>query len=589
MNIGKIIFVSSLSVVYLCLGLAFTWPLASSFTEKVPNNIVASPQSREWGDHLQIIAGFREHCSAIRSVLTGQPVYQKEFCLGKVQKASSWYIFRNIVFSPYWVHTVINLLFSPSDTTLYNVVVIISFVLTGLIAFLLAFEFIPLTLRQSAGWLAPGIAFLTSMFVVLFPARIHHLLVGHRNGWMIGLFVLLVFLLERALRISGQDNYRSTKYFTASAFTLIFLAFTELFLLLFGWIYVTARIIWYEFIERLPETGVDEQPSIKSRLPGYLLLSAAFGIIFFVVLTENVVRVRPYQAIQYFTPQVSNLFVNNAVEPEYNIFLGTGLVVLFLAAIIWLKKILYIQRNGIDSVFLKLTFFLAMAGLMLLLTLGDHTPFYRFAYDRVPFLQYSRTPARCILLVSPLLAIITCITVSMVVPWISARIGVKGVKGLLILLALITAVSFHPWQAISLTHLPDIPRYASENGKVLFLPFAAGDHQFNSIYEYAISYSSAVMINGYRPFVSSEYDDFSKLYRCKLNSGMFDNTTFKEFLIRFQIRRIIVLEQYFNCHELELSCDGESLPDLEKVKAMLKSAGLEKRWQQEGMDAYMAE
>jgi hypothetical protein len=38
-----------------------------------------------WGDHLNILASFREHSSNLKNVLTGEPLLSKEHCIIDLQ------------------------------------------------------------------------------------------------------------------------------------------------------------------------------------------------------------------------------------------------------------------------------------------------------------------------------------------------------------------------------------------------------------------------------------------------------------------------------------------------------------------------
>jgi hypothetical protein len=93
------------------------------------------------------------------------------------------------------MHTFFNVFFS--DITTYNLVILTSFITTGLASFLLCTEFAKnLHIKRNFRF---WVCLVASLFPTLAPIRIHHLLVGHRNGFLFFVSILLLFLVERQI------------------------------------------------------------------------------------------------------------------------------------------------------------------------------------------------------------------------------------------------------------------------------------------------------------------------------------------------------------------------------------------------------
>ncbi len=225
-----------LFLVYTLLGIIYTYPLISNITHQIPNNLYKEANHTHiWGDHLQVLAGFREHKNNLIDLATNQPIYNKEFCFEDTCTQSRVKTIQNTIFSPYWSHTLLNIFFS--DILTYNFAILLSFITTGFASFLLSKEFIQI--KSNYTFLINLIA---SILPTIAPARIHHLFVGHRNGWLIFIPILIVFLTERILK----KHPKSRLYKGITFILLIFLGYSEQFLLLYSLIYMASRIVWHE-------------------------------------------------------------------------------------------------------------------------------------------------------------------------------------------------------------------------------------------------------------------------------------------------------------------------------------------------------
>ena len=64
MKIKQILKVFLICFIYLILGIVFTYPLINNLNSKIPNNLYKwEAYNHEWGDHLQVVAGFRSEKS----------------------------------------------------------------------------------------------------------------------------------------------------------------------------------------------------------------------------------------------------------------------------------------------------------------------------------------------------------------------------------------------------------------------------------------------------------------------------------------------------------------------------------------------
>jgi hypothetical protein len=542
-----------LFIIYSIIGIIFTYPLVSNFTNSVPNNMyIEADHTYEWGDHLQIIAGFREHKNYLQNLWSGEPLLDKEFCFEGIEDCnlSNFHIAKNLLFSPFWLHTGLNLFFD--DPVVYNLSIVLSFPLVGIVGYLLAEFIVRRRFKFKIGETSIAVlAFLSSLFVVLAPIRIHHLLVGHKNGYMIA-FLLAVFLL-----LEYFFHTRKQKYLWVLLLCFTFLAFSEQFFTYWGLLYIAIRIAWEE-LPKLFERS-------KNKLYTIFLYTFKWVKEYWVVALSSVIAVvinysgkvveisnseiasgRPFSLIEFYSPSSwAYLWTKNILEHEHSVYIGLfGIFVLFGALGLLIRE----WKNNQKNRYIWLISLLAV--FFLVVSLGSLTPVYKILYDYFPGFGLSRTPVRAMFMFYPLLGIIAAFVIGKFVQ------NLKPKKHWMFFLPIFILIifNFKSFQQISLTGLPESVEIPG-NSKVLFLPITEAGHFFNSIYEFQISGANSLMINGYHPYRMNKVIDFEENYAPILNKSAIEGEDIeiihKEILDELEVDRVIVLPRYLNDDRIE--------------------------------------
>lgn len=553
-----------LSSIYLLLGVLFTFPLIQNISTKVPNNLYQNAtHTYEWGDHLQIIAGFNEHKYILRSLLNNDPIYTKEFCLNDIQSCemNNLKFTKQLILSPYWGQTLLNTVFDDVKTN--NIFILSTFVLSGLSSFYLCRYFATKFLTNKSHQFISNleinaIALFGSLFVTLAPSRLHHLFVGHKNGWLVICFVLIILTFELA---RNKSNLTLARFWTfCTAFLLLFLSFTEHFFLYYGLIYLGLRIIHIEVAFILHNS----QLKLLTKKKYYL---QKFSEYMWVIITSLVLIIinyfdklktigestinngRPFEEIIGYSPKFPQFFTNGIFDHELNIYLGIGSLMILSAIVYILFDLL---RNRKCSLFTReFGFFLLFIIFMLLITLGSNTPLYKILYEYLPGFKFSRTPARAILLALPFIGIVSSMLI------IKLRLHFAQLSKLLSLFMIIslnfaTILSLYSFQPISLVSLPN-KVFAQANykeEKILFIPFTDAGNFFGSIYEFNVADYPITTINGYDPFPRTDVLTFENNFKTKLNSGNIDIQLLKDLKDKYGVTKISVLKKYYNSADL---------------------------------------
>lgn len=647
-----------LSILYFTLGILFTYPLIKKITTHIPNNLYTEANhTHEWGDHLQIIAGFNEQGNIVTNMITGEEIYNKEFCLDEVNscKLDNISKIKYSIFSPYWVHSALDIIFT--DTLTYNLSILLSFVATGLSAYILASYFLSMSvIPDSIRDLKKGksvtseipdqvrkdklkflIAFTASLFPVLAPIRIHHLLVGHKNGFLLPLLILMIFWVEKFIK-----NKNKLLYQALISITLLYFSFTESFYVFYGLMFIGLRLVWHEITILLSPHSIrgsiksliidkDKINNIKLLLINYLWFPIATALVFIAkklstlksAQNSTVSDGRPFELIEFYSPKISQLYQNGILEHEHNIYLGMGLLVLLFSFIIVLlsfsrKRESQIKSQRIDSgsksgmtekkftihhsPFAILTFYFLISVFFLLIALGSNTPLYKLMYDYLPTFKFSRTPVRAIFMTFAFLPILFTLIANhlfinksylCVIPDSIRDLSDKVLKkfrinsgitsesiGILfcIIFSLITIISFYPSKPISLTQLPNtqiVNAQIDNNQKVLFLPITDAGNFFGSVYEYYLSTDNYVSMNGYHPLPSNEITKFEENYMERINKGELNKEELNQIINNYQINNFVILKEMVSDNTVEHPFT-ETRPDLKGIEKMFSDSNLEK-------------
>ncbi|MCA9385148.1 hypothetical protein KC717_00705 [Candidatus Dojkabacteria bacterium] len=543
------------TLVYIILGLIFTWPLVTEFSTKVPNNMfIEAEHTYVWGDHIQVYAGFREHKNMIANLAKNKPSLQKEFCYGEVDSECTLTTLESIskiVFSPYWLHTMFNVFFD--DNYVYNLVILASFPLTGIAGLFFVQQIIKKHAQSLSRNFQLVISFIASLFVVLAPIRIHHILVGHRNGWLLAGFLLQLFVVEK---IIDTKKY-NWAWQVVCVLLIVYFAYTERFYMLYGLIYSAARVGWYVvshknnykkavdfFIEGLKK-------SIWVGVAGIAAYIINNGGILNSIGNSDISNGRPLDLITFYSPKLWYIFQRVTLEHEHVIYFGVGPIILLMCGILVIKFLRNWKETNKNFVY-ELVFFLGMSVLFLLISFGTSTPVYEFFYTYVPTFDLSRTPIRAMFLVIPLVSVLTGLLCAYVVQKIQEKEGSVVLQGgILAVMAIAISWSLYSFEPISLIGLPQAYE-VQEGEKIVFVPVTEPGHFFGSLYEFSLSTGNATSVNGYNPFITKEMEEFYKTFGNDLNKRAqqgedIENTfLFKRLEQEYGVTDVILMHEYIS-------------------------------------------
>ncbi|MBD3363268.1 hypothetical protein GF362_06115 [Candidatus Dojkabacteria bacterium] len=552
---------------YAIIGIIFTYPLIKVFNTHVPNNYFQEAEhTNDWGDHVQVIGGFLEHKKTIINFFTNKPIYEKEFCfseieycqVGKGTDISTGWILKKIIFSAYWGQTALNFVFDPIVTN--NLWIILSFVLSGVTAFLFARLFTK----------SNTIAFIASLFPVIGPGRIHHLLVGHRNGWLLYLFIIILFLVETEVRKKLKGGLRYTIWLFISGI-MVYFSFVEPFYLMYGLIFLFSRIAWNDLFEK--KIFINLKSKILPTITRYLWLVFTLASAWMATkwhraskLQESILAEggRTLEEITRYSPELKLFWTRNIYDHELNIYIGIGIVIIITAVfLVWFMKSRQKQR---------MSYYLLFGILLLILSLGINTPVYEFLYKNVPMFNLSRTPSRAIIHFLPILTAITAILFNYLKRLTINNKIKSNLLQFIIFLVITTSIiiSLYNFKSISLARLPDLEVDSIEpQDKILYLPITHGGHFFTTIYEYNLAYLDAVAINGDHPYEPLAFHNFYAEYGVPLNAGWVNTQELNKIIEDYHITKIIVFKDYYNNPKIEFVPEETEIND---VKTMLNSS-----------------
>ncbi len=174
--------ISAVSLFMLLVALVATWPLAEHFFSAIPFKSTAGRvYLNQPGDQLQLMYWFwllRDNLFGAGFTFMHNPY---EFNMMASQPPDGLYMY-----PLYFLH----MLFSPlGDIAAYNVLILLSYILTGLFTYLLV--------KQYTGSKAG--ALLGALLYTLVPIRIINVMGGHLNGFIFYLLPAILYFLDRAV------------------------------------------------------------------------------------------------------------------------------------------------------------------------------------------------------------------------------------------------------------------------------------------------------------------------------------------------------------------------------------------------------
>ena len=356
----------------------------------------------------------------------------------------------------------------------YNILVFLSFPLSGLAAYALVRRYTGSTLGAAVA----GIAF------ALAPARLGPLFGGHAAGFAAAFVPLVLWGLDVALvdrRVVGG---------LMGGGALLALAMLDP-----HYAYIMGAVA----LAYLPiRWSVMTPPRRISLGPlATFALLAVGGVGWLYMLSQAFLRGsvasagRSLDVVRLLSPGPARLLL-----PETYV----GLFVLLLALFgLWTAVP---DRQGRVRAFYGLV---AAAGLVL--GLGPtlrYFPLYNLLHGVVPFFNLIRNPEKFRILTSLGGVVLAGYGVSA----LRARLPVRARIPASAFLIAAVLVETPPWHPITVTRFPDNPVYAAvgaDSRKVLYLPLWPGDSVWSAVYLYATTLTRVPMLNGYSPMVSRRY------------------------------------------------------------------------------------
>jgi hypothetical protein len=360
------------------------------------------------------------------------------------------------------------------STAAYNLLVFLSFPLSGLAAYALARRYTGSTLGAAVA----GIAF------ALAPSRLGPLFGGHAAGFAAAFVPLVLWGLDVALvdgRLAGG---------LMGGGALLALAMLDP-----HYAYIMGAVALLYVPLRWSAMTPPRRISLGALAAFALLALAGAGWLY--MLGQTFLRGsiasggRSIHVVRLLSPGPASLLL-----PETYV----GLFVLLLALFgLWASDP---GRPGRVRAFYGVVF---AAGLVL--GLGPtlrYFPLYDLLHGGVPLFSFIRNPEKFRILTSLSGMILAAYGVSALRERLPAR--VRGLVVAFILIAVL--VETPPWHPITVTRFLDNPVYAevgADSRKVLYVPIWGGDSVWSAVYLYATTRTRAPMLNGYSPMVSRRY------------------------------------------------------------------------------------
>ncbi|MBI1893665.1 MAG: hypothetical protein HYS14_06105 [Candidatus Rokubacteria bacterium] len=446
--------------------------------------------TRAQGDYLQ----FYYHLWLFADTVRGQtPWFQDPYEFAVPQATSP----PRTYFVPL---SLIYLVFFPlGGIAAYNLLVLSTFVLSGLAGYLFALRLVH----------TPGPAVLAGVVFALAPYRLGSLLGGHPTGFAFFFLPLILLALDHAVRERSWGGSVA-----AGLLTLTLPAVEPHFL------YLLCLILPFYLLVRGMPGRVQAAPTgeavralagrVLVLLPFALGLVGAVTMMLYVkkrVLDLSIVRAgRTLQEIRLFSPTFEDLWTRWNVSATEQIYPGLLAVLLAGVGVGWGL----LNRKRDPQARRVVLFFLVLFLLAELLSLGPRTavPLYDLAYRIVPFFAFLRQTSKFQVLALLALAVLVAFGTKglqdrlprRLPPWVIAGVLLSGLL-----------LDYRPPRPAGVSLLPGQNQiYAELRGltspaRVLFIPVWPGESSWSSLYQYTATLTRVPMVNGYSPAVSRRY------------------------------------------------------------------------------------
>jgi hypothetical protein len=359
-----------------------------------------------------------------------------------------------------------------------------------------------------------GVAAVGALLALLFPYQWVQLFGGSPAGFGMTFVPMLLYGLDRAVR----DGHMRGGWIAGLA--ILFAGTTDTHAFFFS---ALLTPLWClaaftqraEFAWRRPAEWL--RP-VLALTPTVLLAALAFSLTRFGtrhIQQTSVARGRRLQEVEIFSPTLKGLWTWQDYGISHQIFIGLIIVATLGAGLLGLAlRAARARHRESAQRALLLSFIGVVSAIIILLSLGTHGPSeglpLTLARKYIPGYSMIRQPAKIFVLMPALLAVGLVVALQ----WAHDQFGRRG-HWITAVVALGLCVEYF------FQSKPIIGRLDTRNNayaaaardaetrslipRAIILPIWPGDSHHSSVYQYLASLYRIRMINGYRPFVPTEY------------------------------------------------------------------------------------
>jgi len=518
-NSGKIKKIISLSLIYLSVGIFYS---GKNFMVHITDGI---PAGAAGGQVIQMKPGdhheqFYRYSLVKTNLERGRTPYYSgyQYAGEKESKVFS----EGMVFFPF---TLINafLAFLFGDILAYNILLLLSYVYTGLIMYILVYYY-------TKSWIA---SFLSSLFLALVPFRTSFLYGEMVYGVDLALIPLALLFFEKA-----TTEYKKIYFFISGL--IFFLCMTANFQMFYWFLFITSPYLAYKFFKFLNDNSF----SFKDKTTMSILFSiGVFGVLLYAIYILQIMKAsvlnsgQSINEVLVYTPDIKNLFqINNGNEKNVNL----GLTVLIIIPFLFSKYFSKLENHEEKR---KIIFFLIMFFWSYYLCFAPKIDqvtgvgFFQLMFDHIPGFNGTRTTGRIMAVTSVLYAIILGYAIKYIFEILSLTLDKKNIKHqkLLIQGAVIFISIIMIWNFKYTT--PNINLFEKENqaynkigfqqNKIITLPFQLQSaHYYNATFlTYALKYDLR-LFTGHSSVYPIAIDRIA-LFLSSLNNGILSEEQWK--------------------------------------------------------------
>ena len=229
---------------------------------------------------------------------------------------------------------------------------------------------------------------------------------------------------------------------------------------------------------------------------------------------------RTLEEVKLFAPTIKDFFDASNIHVEGFLYLGLGIPLLALAAIILMAAF----RQGARPKAYLAGIWAALAVLLSILCMGPRLPgvhLYAFLYKYMPFFNFPRVPGRLFLYAALMFMLLACWGLKQLLPIRAPKRRSAALAAMALALAAFFTWDLWPPLKPGICLIPPpgpieqgvrahLPTGPNAEKRLLGLPIWPGDSHQSSAYEYIITNTRALTINGYAPVTPSAYRD--KIY-----------------------------------------------------------------------------